>query len=358
GYKAFYMAFGAQAGRMTGGEGESSRGVEPGLNFLRRVNAGEKEDLKGTAVIIGGGNVAMDVARTVLRCGAEKVEMFCLEDEAHMLAVEDEVAEAKEEGIVIHNGFGPKKINAVNGTVASIDFRKCVSTLDKEGKFAPVYDETAVESIECSYVFEAIGQGVEWGGLLEGASMELNRNQTAKADPITLQSSEPDIFVGGDVYTGPKFAIDAIAAGRQAAESIHRFVHKGQSLTLGRDLREFVSLDTEDIKVESFDNAKRQIPGRKTGAAKTSFHDLRSVFTEEQVKAEANRCLGCGASVVDVNKCIGCGLCTTRCEFDAIHLTRDVPEASIMRTAEDKMKGILPYMIKRQFKIWTNKDKK
>ncbi len=357
GYKAFYTAIGAQAGRMAGVEGEDSKGVESGLSFLRKVNAGEKIELKGTAVIIGGGNVAMDVARAALRCGADKVEMACLEDEAHMLAAEDEIAEAKAEGIMINNSLGPKKINAVNGTVTSIEFKKCVSTLDENGRFAPVYDEAVTETMECSCVFEAIGQGVEWGGLLDGAKVELNRNKTAKADQVTLQTSEPDIFVGGDVYTGPKFAIDAIAAGRQAAESIHRFVHKGQSLTLGRDLREFVSLDKDDIHIESFDTAKRQIPGHKTGVAKESFQDLRSVFTEEQVKQEANRCLGCGASVVDVNKCIGCGLCTTRCEFDAIHLERDMPEASVMRTAEDKMKGILPYMVKRQFKIWTNKDK-
>ena len=120
---------------------------------------------------------------------------------------------------------------------------------------------------------------------------------------------------------------------------------------MGRNLRHFIELDKDDIRVETFDNAKRQIPGKKAGVAKETFADLRSTFTEEQVKAEANRCLGCGATVVDENQCIGCGLCTTRCEFDAIHLSRDLPEASNMRTAEDKMKGILPYMIKREIKI-------
>lgn len=159
--------------------------------------------------------------------------------------------------------------------------------------------------------------------------------------------------MGGDVYTGPKFAIDAIAAGKEGSVSIHRFVHEGQSLTIGRNRRQFIELDKENLKLEpeSFDNAKRQIPGRKSPAQKADFHDLRSTFTEEQVKTEANRCLGCGATIVDPNKCIGCGICTTKCEFDAIHLSRDLPEASNMYKAEDKMKAILPYMLKREIKI-------
>ena len=205
--------------------------------------------------------------------------------------------------------------------------------------------------MSCENVILSIGQSVLWGGLLDGTAVELNRNGTAVADPVTYQTKEPDIFVGGDVYTGPKFAIDAIAAGKQGCESIHRFVHEGHSLTLGRDLRRFTELDKEDIVIEEFDSAKRQVPGRKAGNAKETFRDLRSSFTEEQVKKEAARCLGCGATVVDENRCIGCGLCTTKCEFEAIHLSRDLPEASIMRPAEDKLKGILPYALKRAIRI-------
>src|SRR5699024_10399330 len=214
-----------------------------------------------------------------------------------------------------------------------------------------VYNENEYISVGCANILLSIGQSVEWGELLKDTVVEFNPNGTAKADPVTYQTKEPDIFVGGDVYTGPKFAIDAIAAGKQGCESIHRFVHEGHSLTLGRDLRQFVELDKDDVVIEEFDNAKRQIPGRKAGIAKDSFRDLRSVFTEEQVKAEAARCLGCGATVVDENKCIGCGLCTTKCECDAIHLSRDLPEMSTMRKAEDKLKGILPYALKRAIKI-------
>ena len=358
GYKAFYVAVGAQGGRLAGVPGEDAAGVQTGVDFLRKINLAEEVEmlpddirLSGRTVVIGGGNVAIDVARTALRAGSESVGMYCLESLAEMPAAADEVAEAREEGIVVWNGWGPKEILADNGKVKGIVLKKCVSVFDGNGRFHPVYDENECITVECENILLSIGQSVEWGELLKDTVVEFNPNGTAKADPVTYQTKEPDIFVGGDVYTGPKFAIDAIAAGKQGCESIHRFVHEGHSPTLGRDLRQFVELDKDDVVIEEFDNAKRQIPGRKAGIAKDSFRDLRSVFTEEQVKAEAARCLGCGATVVDENKCIGCGLCTTKCEFDAIHLSRDLPEMSTMRKAEDKLKGILPYALKRAIKI-------
>lgn len=351
GYKAFYVAIGAQGGRKTGVPGEDAEGVVTGVEFLNRVNREGALTLSGKTVVVGGGNVAIDVARTALRCKSEEVSMFCLESAETMPAAKDEVEEAKEEGIQVNNGWGPKEILTENGKVTGIVFKRCTAVLDAEGRFNPQYDENDTRTVPCGNVLLSIGQSIVWGELLAGTKVEFNRNGTAKADPVTFQTAEPDIFVGGDVYTGPRFAIDAIAAGKEGSVSIHRFVHEGHSLTLGRNLRHFIELNKDDIQVETFDNAKRQIPGKKAGVAKETFADLRSTFTEEQVKEEANRCLGCGATVVDENQCIGCGLCTTRCEFDAIHLSRDLPEASHMRSSEDKMKGILPYMIKREIKI-------
>lgn len=351
GYKAFYVAIGAQGGRKTGVPGEDAEGVVTGVEFLNRVNQEGALTLSGKTVVVGGGNVAIDVARTALRCKSKEVSMFCLESAETMPAAKDEVEEAKEEGIQVNNGWGPREILTENGKVTGIVFKRCTAVLDAEGRFNPQYDENDTRTVPCENVLLSIGQSIVWGELLAGTKVEFNRNGTAKADPVTFQTAEPDIFVGGDVYTGPRFAIDAIAAGKEGSVSIHRFVHEGHSLTLGRNLRHFIELNKDDIQVETFDNAKRQIPGKKAGVAKETFADLRSTFTEEQVKAEANRCLGCGATVVDENQCIGCGLCTTRCEFDAIHLSRDLPEASHMRSSEDKMKGILPYMIKREIKI-------
>lgn len=359
GYKAFYIAIGARGGRMAGVPGEDAKGVMSGIEFLNKVNKDEEHmKLSGKTVVIGGGNVAMDVARTALRAGSDDVSMYCLESRDEMPAAKDEIEEALEENISINNGWGPKEIITENGRVKAVVLKKCTSVFNAEKRFAPVYDENDTITIECDNVLLSIGQQIIWGNLLAGTKVELNKNGTAKADPVTYQTAEPDIFVGGDVYTGPRFAIDAIAAGKEGCVSIHRFVHKGHSLTLARDLRHFIELDKNNLDIEEYDNAKRQRPGRKSGDAASTYRDLREIFTEEQLKTEASRCLGCGATVVDPNKCIGCGLCTTKCEFDAIHLSRDLPDASRMTKSEDKHKKILPYMIKREIKIKFNKDKK
>ena len=359
GYKAFYIAIGARGGRMAGVPGEDAKGVMSGIEFLNKVNKDEEHmKLSGKTVVIGGGNVAMDVARTALRAGSDDVSMYCLESRDEMPAAKDEIEEALEENISINNGWGPKEIITENGRVKAVVLKKCTSVFNAEKRFAPVYDENDTITIECDNVLLSIGQQIIWGNLLAGTKVELNKNGTAKADPVTYQTAEPDIFVGGDVYTGPRFAIDAIAAGKEGCVSIHRFVHKGHSLTLARDLRHFIELDKNNLDIEEYDNAKRQRPGRKSGDAASTYRDLREIFTEEQLKTEASRCLGCGATVIDPNKCIGCGLCTTKCEFDAIHLSRDLPDASRMTKSEDKLKKILPYMIKREIKIKFNKDKK
>ena len=355
GYKAFFIAIGMQGGRMAGVPGEDSKGVQTGVDFLRNINQDHSIKLNGETVVIGGGNVAIDVARTAVRAGASKVTMLCLENEKEMPAAKDEVAEAKEEGIEVKNGWGPKEVLSENGHVTAVVFKRCTSVFDSEHRFSPKYDENDTITIPCENLLLSIGQSVQWGDLLKGTKVELNRNGTAKADALTRQTAEPDIFVGGDVFTGAKFAIDAIAGGREGYVSINRFVHKGNRLDLARDRREFIELDKDNIKVESFDNAQRQIPGKKAGVAKDTFDDLRLTLTEEQVKTEAARCLGCGATTVDENRCIGCGLCTTKCEFDAIHLTRDMPAASTMYRSEDKLKAVGPYAAKRAGKIIINK---
>lgn len=351
GYKGFYVAIGLQSGGKLGVPGEDAEGVKAGIELMREVNLEGKKNLSGRVVVIGGGNIGADVARTALRCGAEKVSLYCLEDYDSMpMGVEDRT-ECEEDGIEIHAGWGQTEILAENGKCSGIRFRKCLSVRNAEGRFAPTFDDNATEEVPCDMVLYCIGQKVDWKGLLTGTAVELNPNGTAKADPVTYQTAEPDIFVGGDVYTGQKFAIDAIAAGKQGAVSLHRWVQDA-TLTIGRDKREFIELDKNNLLLEeaSYDNTPRQRIGYNETLRKT-FKDGRVAFTEEQVKAETARCLGCGASVVDPNKCIGCGICTTRCAFDAIHLHRDLPECSTMRSAEDKMKGILPYMIKRKIRI-------
>ncbi|WP_051200478.1 FAD-dependent oxidoreductase [Butyrivibrio sp. XPD2002] len=353
GYKAFYIAIGCQGGRKAGIPGEDAEGVVTAVDFLHAVTDDESLKVEGDAVVIGGGNVAIDVSRSAVRCGASNVKQFCLESRDIMPASDEEVQEAEEDGALINCGWGPKEILTENGKVTGIVFKKCLSVFDADHRFNPQYDESDTVTIKCQHVFLSIGQSIVWGNLLNGSCVELGRGNGAVADSLTYQTTEPDIFVGGDVYTGPKFAIDAIAAGKQGAISIHRFVQPHSSLTIGRNRNDFKELNKDDISIKDYDTCKRQIPGKSNAIAdpKHSFRDAKLVFTEEQVKAETARCLSCGASVVDTNKCIGCGLCTTKCEFDAIHLYRDNPDCSVMRKSEDKLKYILPYAAKQRVNI-------
>ncbi|MCR4652907.1 MAG: FAD-dependent oxidoreductase [Eubacterium sp.] len=358
GYKAFYIAIGCQGGRMVGVPGEDATGVTTAVDFLKEINANEKYDIQGDVVVVGGGNVAIDCSRDAVRVGAGKVTQLCLEGRDIMPAAEDEIAEAEEDGVEIRCGWGPKEIlKDEDGNVSGIVFKKCLAVKDEQGRFNPTYAEDETITIPCRHVVLAVGQSIEWGSLLMGTSVQLGRGNGAVADPKTYQTAEPDIFVGGDVYTGPKFAIDAIAAGKEGAISIHRFVQPHTSLTIGRNQNDYVELDKDDILVESYDNSSRQIPGRRTDVAPKTFRDPKAVFTEEQVKKETSRCLGCGASEVDENHCIGCGVCTTKCEFDAIRLIRENPECSVMRKSEDKLKYIIPYAAKQAIHIKFGKKK-
>ena len=354
GYKAFYIAIGCSAGRRPGVPGDDAEGTTTAIDYLREANTG-KTSYTGRVVVVGGGNVAIDAARVSARSGAGEVHMLCLESEAEMPAADDEVREANEDGVKIQNGWGPKEVLTENGRVTGIIFKKCTSVKNAEGRFPPTYDENETIRIDCDRVIFAVGQRSVWGNLLEGENVTFN-GPAIVADKLTYQTGQPDIFVGGDVYTGPKFAIDAIAAGHYAAESLHRYVHNGH-MTIGRNRWEFNELDKSNISVESYDNSSRQIEGVDETVPSKSFKDAHLTLTEEQVRKETARCLGCGATIVDENKCIGCGVCTTKCEFDAITLRRDHPECSKMVKAEDKFKHILPYQLKRAVKIVTNKEK-
>lgn len=357
GYKAFYVAVGCQGGRKTGVAGEDAKGVMTGVELLHITTDDESYKLTGDTVVIGGGNVAIDVSRTAIRCGSPKVSQVSLETRDIMPALPEEIETAESEGINIIGGWGTKEILTEDGKVTGIVFKKCTSVKDGDGRFNPQYDENETMTIECSNVIMSVGQAIEWGSLLEGTKVEFWHGNYPVADKVTYQTAEPDIFVGGDVYTGPKFAIDAIAAGKQGAISIHRYVQPHSSLTIGRDPNYYVELDKDDYSVEKYDNTGRQRPAKKSGVDKLSFRSDAGVFTEEQVKKETARCLGCGATIVDENQCVGCGICTTKCEFDAIHLQRDLPECSTMRRSEDKLKYILPYGAKQAIKIKFKKKK-
>jgi len=334
GFKGFYIAIGAQKSSSLGIPGEELEGYFGGVKFLHDANNGEKPAIGKSCAVIGGGNVAMDVARTAVRLGAETTVVY-RRKESDMRADREEIEAAKAEGVKFVFEHKPLEIKGENGKVTAL-----------------VCDagEIAVDS-----VIAAVGQSIDWG-MLDTGAMEKNAKNGAVADEVTYQTAQPDIFVGGDVYTGPKFAIDAIAAGREGAVSLHRFVNAGQSLTIHRNRRDYIKLDREKVVIEP---AMAKKPARAVvvndPAKFLTMSDERKTFTEEQIKAEASRCLSCGRSVVDPNKCIGCGICTTKCEFDAIHLVRNRPQNSKMVMAEDKFKHILPYAAQHELKILKKK---
>ena len=322
GYKGFYVAIGAQKSARLGVAGEELTGVYGGVDFLRAVNLGEQPAVGKRCAVIGGGNVAMDVCRSAVRLGADETYVLYRRSEAELPADPEEVREAMEEGVRFRFLTAPVEILGTDSKVTGIRVeRMALGEPDEKGRRKPV-GTGEFETIALDSVIGAIGQTVDWGTLDTGA-LTTTKKGTAEADALTYQTAQPDIFVGGDCYTGPKFAIDAIAAGKEAAISLHRFVHPGQTLTAGRDRRVYRALDKEHVLLETagFDKDHRQMPGYNAAKAKT-FSDARVTFTEEQVRKECARCLGCGATKVDSYLCIGCGLCTTKCKFDAIHLKK------------------------------------
>ena len=358
-YKAFYVAIGAQKGRNLRIEGEEHPKVLTGVDFLREVNLGSFNELKGKTVVIGGGNVAIDVARTAVRLGSSQVDMLCLESRPEMPAMAEEIEEAFEEGIKINNSWGPKRIVVENGILKGVEFKKCVSVFDANKRFNPVYNENEVLFVEADNVLVSVGQAMDWGKLLEDTSASFNPNMTLQADGFTYQSNQKDVFTGGDCYTGPRFAIDAIAAGKQGAISIHRFVQPGQSLVNGRDRRDYVAIDKDNLDLESYDRLPRQSTHDTTKFKGTDvFKDGRPTFTEAQIKKETERCLGCGATTIDEYKCVGCGQCTTKCKFEAIKLVRTYNSGGasfedvkplVVRTALTREVKIIAKNIKKSF---------
>lgn len=323
GFKAFYLGIGASKGSALGCPGEELAGVYTGIDFLRQVNQGVKPEVGSAVAVIGGGNVAIDVARAALRLGTENVTIIYRRGRDEMPAADDEIAEAEEEGVKFRFLASPAEILG-DGKCESLKLELMeLGEADAKGRRKAV-GTGKFETIPVSAVISAIGQKIDLSGI---ADFETDKRGNVVVSLPSYQTSVADVFAGGDVVTGPKFAIDAIAAGKEASISIHRFVKPGQTQNLGRDNRDYKALDvsTMAISIGSFDTAPRQKAASGSAAeAKKTFQDLRGTLTEEQIKKEASRCLGCGCVVIDEDLCVGCGICTTKCKFDAIHLEKTI----------------------------------
>ena len=324
GYKAFYLGIGASRGAKLGVPGEELAGVFTGIDFLRDVNLEKPVSIGKRVAVVGGGNVAIDVARTALRLGAEDVTIVYRRSRDEMPAAADEIAEAEEEGVRFMYLAAPVEVLG-SGKVSGMKVEVMeLGEADAKGRRKPV-GTGKFETLELDAVISAIGQKIDLGGISAGTGIQLSSKGTVMVDELSYQTGEPDVFAGGDVVTGPKFAIDAIAAGKEASISIHRYVHPGQTQHLGRDHRDYKPLDAKTVAVSigSFDTAPRQKAACGSAEeARRTFKDLRGDLTEEQIKKEVKRCLGCGCAVIDEDLCVGCGICTTKCKFDAIRLEK------------------------------------
>ena len=313
GFKAFYLAVGASRGAKLRCPGEELPGVMTGIDFLRAVNLGEAPAIGTSVAVIGGGNVAIDVARAAVRLGAE-VTVVYRRDRDSMPAADDEIAEAAEEGVSFRFLASPAEILG-DGKAETLK----IELMELRG--GKPAGTGVYETINVSAVISAVGQEIE----LNGISVDTGAKGTVTVSLPSFQTSEADVFAGGDVVTGPKFAIDAIAAGKEGAISIHRYVHPGQSQVIGRDHRDYKAMNpaTAGVAIDGFDTAPRQkASGGSAKDAEKTFRDLRGTLTEEQLKTETRRCLDCGTAVVDESLCVGCGICTTKCKFDAIRLEK------------------------------------
>ena len=313
GFKAFYLAVGASRGAKLRCPGEELPGVMTGIDFLRAVNLGEAPAIGTSVAVIGGGNVAIDVARAAVRLGAE-VTVVYRRDRDFMPAADDEIAEAAEEGVSFRFLASPAEILG-DGKAETLK----IELMELRG--GKPAGTGVYETMNVSAVITAVGQEIE----LNGISVDTGAKGTVTVSLPSFQTSEADVFAGGDVVTGPKFAIDAIAAGKEGAISIHRYVHPGQSQVIGRDHRDYKAMNpaTAGVAIDGFDTAPRQkASGGSAKDAEKTFRDLRGTLTEEQLKTETRRCLDCGTAVVDESLCVGCGICTTKCKFDAIRLEK------------------------------------
>ena len=313
GFKAFYLAVGASRGAKLRCPGEELPGVMTGIDFLRAVNLGEAPAIGTSVAVIGGGNVAIDVARAAVRLGAE-VTVVYRRDRDSMPAADDEIAEAAEEGVSFRFLASPAEILG-DGKAETLK----IELMELRG--GKPAGTGVYETMSVSAVISAVGQEIE----LNGISVDTGAKGTVTVSLPSFQTSEADVFAGGDVVTGPKFAIDAIAAGKEGAISIHRYVHPGQSQVIGRDHRDYKAMNpaTAGVAIDGFDTAPRQkASGGSAKDAEKTFRDLRGTLTEEQLKIETRRCLDCGTAVVDESLCVGCGICTTKCKFDAIRLEK------------------------------------
>ncbi|MCA1787194.1 MAG: FAD-dependent oxidoreductase, partial [Desulfobacteraceae bacterium] len=326
GFASVFMATGLHGSRSLGVKGEDLKGVLAGTTFLRDAAMGKAKKLSGKTIVIGGGNVAVDVALTAQRLGSDDVTMVCLEKREEMPAWDYEIEEALEEKVNIVNSKGPLRFYGNDdGRVTEVSFQECTAVFDENGRFNPQYDDCQLITHEADTVIVAIGQMGETG-FAKDQGIALTRPGGYEADPVTLQTPIDWVFAGGDAFYGPKSVVDAVASGKTAAESIHRYIN-GLDLAEGREK----SWDFEKPEIENVPHIARIKPDKLPVAQrKGNFKEVTLALAKELIDQEAARCLSCGI-------CSECYQCVEVClagavDHDQVPLIRDVSVGSVIMT--------------------------
>ncbi len=320
GYQAFFLATGLHRDRSLNIENEDLDGVLKGIDFLRDVSLGNPVSVGERVIVVGGGNVAIDVAMTAIRKGAKEVFLVCLEQRDEMPAWKHEIQTAIEEGIKIINGLGPNKFLQKDGTLSGIEFKRCTSAFDGDGTFNPKYDEKDLSNLEGDTAIAAIGQAADLSFAYK-QGIQVSSADSLDADPITLETPIKGVFAGGDVFYGPASIAEAIGSGREAAVSIDRYIN-GRDLRLGRLGRDKELRPIIDPQKAKYDHATRgQMPHLEPRDRVKNFDEVQKGFTEEMAVEEGKRCIMCGASCVqscpwdimqfnhETSKAVKCDLC-------------------------------------------------
>jgi len=315
GFDAVFVAAGDRGGRKLSVPGEELSGVIDAMEYLHQINEGHPADLTGkNVVVIGGGNVAIDSARSALRLGARSVKMFCLESRPEMPAHPWEIQEAVDEGVIVTTSWGVGQILGDDHTVASIELIRCTAVFDQQHRFNPSFDRTVQQSVRADVIIKAIGLAPNTAPF--SPELTLQRSGTIQVDPETLESSLPGVFAGGDAVTGPSMIVTSIGQGKRAAFYIDRFLRGAPNAGVHFDERLPIA-DRLDVLARARVGGTRREPVApvRTPVVErlSSFSEYESRMSEEQARASANRCLDCGV-------CSECRQCVAVCPANAIDL--------------------------------------